>query len=297
MILVKRKDKPAQLNPTNPDSVGEKEFLEAMEYLEEHGEPPPPTFFKAYKNDNVKQALTNLFHGKCAYCESKVSGSSQTDIEHYRPKGGVEGQPGHPGYWWLAMRWENLVLSCMHCNQHRRQLLLDKDMSEEEIEQAIVKNDLQTSGKKNAFPTEDGYFATDHTVRVADEKPLLIDPTITNPEPLIDWAEREDFALAVAVNDNLRAQTTIDVLGLNRQWLCEQRMTLLSELILMMDNLHDWANEIDNASTDGEARLALKAAQEVVERVEYKCEARMPHAAIARRFLGKAQKVLHAAIS
>lgn len=297
MIFVKRKDMPNQLDPTNPNSVGQKEFLDAEEFLDEHGEPPPPAFYKAYKNDKVKKALKDLFHGKCAYCESKVSGSSQTDIEHYRPKGGVEGRPGHPGYWWLAMRWENLVLSCMHCNQHRRQLLLDKEMSEKQIEQAIVKNDLQTSGKKNAFPTEDNNFVEDHTIGVAGENPLLIDPTITNPEPLIDWAEREDFALAVAVNGNARAQTTIDVLGLNRQWLCEQRMTLLSELILMMADLHDWANEIENAATDGEARLAGKAAQKVVTQIEHKCRAQLPHAAIARKILGKADEVLHAAIS
>ncbi|HBL27345.1 MAG TPA: hypothetical protein DD490_10975 [Acidobacteria bacterium] len=78
--------------------------------------------------------LENVFHGKCAYCETKATRWSPHG-EHFRPKGGVTckipGQEGlhvgrctdvdgqaidHPGYFWLAYHWWNLVPSCEKCN-------------------------------------------------------------------------------------------------------------------------------------------------------------------------------------
>src|SRR5207244_3555440 len=64
--------------------------------------------------------LNELFHKKCAYCEGKVSGHFPLDAEHYRPKKEVtEGRTrlgGHPGYFWLAYEWYNLLLACRDCN-------------------------------------------------------------------------------------------------------------------------------------------------------------------------------------
>jgi hypothetical protein len=72
--------------------------------------------------------LLNVFNNKCAYCETPV-GRSQFHAEHFRPKGQVktkkqvvtiqtlEGQQfDHPGYFWLAYNWENLLPSCALCN-------------------------------------------------------------------------------------------------------------------------------------------------------------------------------------
>ena len=41
----------------------------------------PSSFFKAYKADGVKPALNNLFHKKCAYCETKAQPSGYFAIE------------------------------------------------------------------------------------------------------------------------------------------------------------------------------------------------------------------------
>jgi uncharacterized protein (TIGR02646 family) len=43
---------------------------------------------------------------RCMYCED----SRGTDIEHFWPRGGEDGDPGR------AFRWENLLLSCGGCN-------------------------------------------------------------------------------------------------------------------------------------------------------------------------------------
>lgn len=74
-----------------------------------------------------------VFHNKCAYCESKITGFPG-DTEHFRPKGRVrafrddetseivkvvdeEGQEiPHPGYFWLAYHWQNLLPCCQFCN-------------------------------------------------------------------------------------------------------------------------------------------------------------------------------------
>jgi len=62
-----------------------------------------------YRHPAVKAALVRMFHGKCAYCESKVTVVTYGAIEHFRPK-------GDPLYTHLTFDWNNLLLSCDICN-------------------------------------------------------------------------------------------------------------------------------------------------------------------------------------
>jgi hypothetical protein len=81
-----------------------------------------------------KFLLEHVFHQKCAYCETQTE-QFYYEAEHYRPKGEVtididaalplrhvltEDEHGaqiqHPGYFWLAFDWMNLVPSCKSCN-------------------------------------------------------------------------------------------------------------------------------------------------------------------------------------
>jgi uncharacterized protein (TIGR02646 family) len=55
----------------------------------------------------VRDALVKMFHGKCAYCESKITVVTYGAIEHFRPKS------THVD---LNFTWENLLLSCDLCN-------------------------------------------------------------------------------------------------------------------------------------------------------------------------------------
>ena len=77
-------------------------------------------------NDNiygalsVRRVLEKLFEQKCAYCETKIGVNADWDVEHYRPKGRVTENTAHPGYYWLAYDWDNLLPSCAFCNQGRR---------------------------------------------------------------------------------------------------------------------------------------------------------------------------------
>ena len=80
--------------------------------------------------------LDEVFHGKVRYCETHMGQSRQPgDADHFRPKGAVNfrtlddetyvtptvadenGQEtAHPGYFWLAYDWQNLLPACRMCN-------------------------------------------------------------------------------------------------------------------------------------------------------------------------------------
>ena len=121
--------------------------------------------FQAYKGDGVRETLTKVFHGKCAYCETYYAAAQPADIEHFRPKGGVTivgSKPQPPGYWWLASNWLNLLPSCIDCNRPRKQ----------DFPAGIPK----TAGKANRFP-----IGSERTRAVAEgdeakERRLLLHP-------------------------------------------------------------------------------------------------------------------------
>jgi uncharacterized protein (TIGR02646 family) len=62
-----------------------------------------------YRHDNIKNALIDMFHGKCAYCESDIVHIDYGHIEHFKPKGAS-------AYYELAVDWDNLLLACGRCN-------------------------------------------------------------------------------------------------------------------------------------------------------------------------------------
>lgn len=93
--------------------------------------------------------LKNVFNDKCAYCETREV-RSDYDAEHFRPKAGIRIKVAgrkkqsdceipdeygnsikHPGYFWLAYTWSNLLPACRHCNSAR--------------------------GKKNQFPVKNSH--------------------------------------------------------------------------------------------------------------------------------------------
>ena len=89
---------PSILRKPRP-SDGKSELQLATEHMERiaTGEKLGAFDFARYKEASVKTALEKLFHGKCAYCESFYAGLQPVDVEHYRPKGEVEG-----GDWYVV---------------------------------------------------------------------------------------------------------------------------------------------------------------------------------------------------
>lgn len=63
-----------------------------------------------YQHPEIKNSLVEMFHGKCAYCESKIGHVAYGDIEHFYPKG---------SYIDKTFDWNNLLFSCQICNNPR----------------------------------------------------------------------------------------------------------------------------------------------------------------------------------
>lgn len=158
-----------------------------------------------YGHPTVKAALIAAQHGKCCFCERKIS--AEGDVEHFRPKGGFRQQKrsrlGKPGYYWLAYEWVNLLWACPICNQRFKQ---------------------------NYFPLRNPMTrAVNHHSDMAQEEPLLINPAEADPAPLVGFRQE----VAYPINSSAQAKASIAVLGLNRPNLIEERrehLTLLHSL-------------------------------------------------------------------
>ncbi|WEJ14050.1 HNH endonuclease family protein [Sinorhizobium prairiense] len=280
---------PPRLDLTNPESPASLELAGIIAGLGGDGSPAVGTKFNAYSHKSVRDALQDMFHNKCAYCESQIAGSQDTDIEHYRPKGAVTEAAGHGvthhGYWWLAMNWTNLVLSCMHCNQRRRQLILEAGMTEEQVRALIEADRTVSVGKLDSFPTEDSVWVTSHNCDVTMEKPLLIDPTRVDPDLHLEWVLNEEFSTVRARNSSPAGDASIRIYGLNRRRLTEDRMKKLLLLRISGNKALAVLNRAATAPDDAVAAVLQESAFDHLEVLRNHCADDQPFAGLARAYV------------
>lgn len=116
-----------------------------------------------YKYNEFRDALEACQGPKCCFCEKPVQGGQ---IEHFRPKKAWQQTQGgnfnRPGYYWLAYRWSNFLISCGECNQPGR--------------------------KGNLFPVN-GARATSHSSLITTENKTLINPAEEDPTQFISFNE------------------------------------------------------------------------------------------------------------
>ncbi|GAB5448511.1 HNH endonuclease [Gymnodinialimonas sp.] len=295
MIKVERTPCPPSLDPADPNAAGPRELRRVAEMIE-RGETVGSDEFQAYRDRDVREALREMFKGKCAYCESKIAGSQDTDIEHYRPKRGVseakKAGVDHPGYWWLAMVWENLVLSCQHCNQVRSSLVIIPDDVKTQAELVAFLQDppLSRAGKLNAFPTEGDIWITDAGGDLADEVPLILNPVDVDPEPHLDWVLFQGAATVRAKNESPAGEATRTILGLNRRWLEEDRRIHLLE---MREDRNDIIQAINNwlETEDPVDQQRWKDfADRAIERLWRRTGGGQPFSGMAKAFLTLVQR-------
>ena len=148
----------------------------------------------------VRETLKKAQNGKCCFCEGKFAAFAAADVEHYRPKGAVRQKEKSkavlPGYFWLAYSWENLYWCCQVCNR---------------------------SNKRDFFPLKDpAKRARSHADNLAEEEPLILDPG-----GLDDPSEHIGFHQELAVGLTEVGTNTIQLIGLNRAALVEERLTRL----------------------------------------------------------------------
>ncbi|MCI9320075.1 MAG: hypothetical protein HFH05_08360 [Lachnospiraceae bacterium] len=115
----------------------------------------------SYNTPEVNAALKEMFHGKCYICENRQIVSYQ--IEHLNP---------HRGNTELKFDWDNLFLSCAHCNNTKS----DKydpiiDCTKENVERMIAfrKEGYFGSDEKLVFEMLDRRVETENTVKLLQE--------------------------------------------------------------------------------------------------------------------------------
>lgn len=214
--------------------------------------------FAVYRADQVKERLNALFAGKCAYCETFYGACSPMDVEHYRPKGAVREAPAHPGYWWLASHWENLLPSCPDCNRERSHVQIDSVVDVMQLTaDALAATSL--SGKKDSFPLRAGTpRAADEHTDVSSEQPLLLNPCEDDPSVHLRfvWQAHPPCSLVAPQRGSLRGGASIAAYGLNRLGLVQARTALLMQLeVLGCTALHLATLADRHADTDAEAAM------------------------------------------
>lgn len=191
-------------------------------------------YFKEKTNiwGEVKTVFRKVQYEKCAYCERKFSseefGSSEYDLEHYRPKGRITAYPTSAdgvnynfstgdtrdtGYYWLAYDLENYAAACKICNQGL---------------------------KADRFPIEGtrGVATQNVTELNTAELPLLIFPLQDDPAEYIDFIGATPKAKFTQGREFRRALVTIDFFCLadsRREELNRERFEVIRELYLHYD--------------------------------------------------------------
>lgn len=169
-----------QLLDSAPDADARKTIIDSHDHI--------------WRDDQIRNWLLSKFNNKCWYTEAQESVSAY-HVDHYRPKGRVSDLLGteSEGYWWLAFQWENYRI----CGQ------------------------LINTKKSDVFPLSEGIRAlANDIVSLQLETPTLIDP-LTQQTRLISFEKEEESCIAVPAagidaEEVIRAQNTIEILGLNR---------------------------------------------------------------------------------
>jgi uncharacterized protein (TIGR02646 family) len=179
----------------------ERHFAEFEEHFKDPANRERPQIREDWYK-RFRDHLIELFHGKCAYCEIPLVGQHKGDVEHFRPKNAVveedgaravdsDGRP-HPGYWWLAYEWGNLLPACRDCNS--------------------------TNHKGNKFPV----FGQRADRRPDLDVPKLINPLFDEPSEHIAWNVVTGSPVAL----DERGESTIKNLGLDEPRLNDLRLEL-----------------------------------------------------------------------
>lgn len=140
-------------------------------------------FNHLYGNNEFRNELVKCQGRKCCFCEKPLDNGA---IEHFRPKSAWQQRRGdalnRPGYYWLAYRWSNMLLSCTECNQ--------------------------ADQKGNLFPVV-GLRATNHAMDHRIEQNKIINPSVEDPSIHIT------FNGSMPIHHDLRGQFNIALFRLD----------------------------------------------------------------------------------
>ncbi|MEP3048001.1 MAG: AAA family ATPase [Roseibium sp.] len=235
MIFV---DRGTVVNPLRPGTPAGQEAAdqyvsnkELIEQIERDGQVQRRTQATAYRHSTVRAALENVFKNKCAYCEMDLNGK-ESYIAHYRPWRSVVEAPDHPGYWWLANDWNNLLLVCTGCDQS-----LGSSRRE----------------KGTRFPLKN----EDNRARHPDDPLDLEEPLVFDPTKEGDFADDELVFDTDGFVDSAtdRGNATISLLNLNRRELYKSRWDAINRFLDFFDE--DYERQKTSGSIDFQTAISF----------------------------------------
>jgi uncharacterized protein (TIGR02646 family) len=254
--------------------------------------------FRAYKDDDLVEALETIFNYKCAYCEAQSAKSSPWDIEHFRPKSRTfrKGEPriGFIGYYWLAADWDNLLLACINCNRKKQHRVPGK-------------KDKVTIGKHEQFPLDTGkeklrcQSPDPKKLSAEDKVRLLIHPCKEDPELYFEFDESGAAPGNILPKTSLsgfklrKAEKSIEVYALHRIDLVKARAKHLDELkfkTLVIDR----EIETYDATTGLRKQKAINNIQEYIDRLVDYALPDKEFVALSKQYIGKYLKKINPSI-
>ena len=167
--------------------------------------------------------IKNVFHNKCAYCETREV-RSPYHAEHFRPKGRVRFrkkgekrlQPGraidetgqerdHPGYFWLAYHWLNLLPSCNYCNSARgkNDQFPVAATTHTSVRQMSASEVLKLHHQRVKSQSRPDVFYLEPEDLNELELPLLLHPYLDDPQEHLIFGE---FGIVAAREDKMTGQ-------------------------------------------------------------------------------------------
>lgn len=174
-----------------------------------------------YKDGSVKTTLHLIYNSKCAYCESKIEHAATLQVEHYRPKDGLQGflRIQHCGYYWLGCEWSNLLLACPNCNGKRGKGTKFPINGIRVYDGSMFVDILDVSSY-----SRNGCIA--NLTPLINEQPLLLNPEIDEPSEHLEFDSDGQIQSL-----SLRGTATISICNLERDLLQIERQKVRDKLL------------------------------------------------------------------
>ncbi len=184
----------------------------------------------------LREWLLRLSHDKCWYSEARDS-FSVPEVDHFRPKCRCKRAPRGQildGYWWLAFEWRNLRI----CGK------------------------VGNARKGDFFPLAvNSPVGAYGGISIANEVPLLLDPTNPADPQLLDFNEDGgcNYHADADAFSQLRVTTTITRLNLNHGRLKKARLRIWERCRALITECRELAHQLSLAPAAAERdRLSVR---------------------------------------
>ena len=191
------------------------------------------TFNEAIWRDLKVWLLDNVFHGKCAYCETKAV-RYPGHAEHFRPKGRVDVDENgksvpasvewpngkvdtHPGYFWLAYHWKNLLPACHECNSGRgkqNQFPLEPPATHTLVPRISAAQAAKVAARARESVTWRQRYYLDPDTLDELERPQILNPYVDEPRKHLRFGQG---GVVTAIAGSLKGQSSIRVYQLDEE--------------------------------------------------------------------------------